>query len=63
MGILRGLGRVSLTHWILISMVVGAAVGVAFPVESQNLKVISNIFLRLNKCILVPLEFGPPAKT
>ncbi len=58
MGILRGLGRVSLTHWILISMVVGAAVGVAYPVESQNLKVISNIFLRLIKCILVPLVFG-----
>jgi len=56
--ILAGLRRISLTHWILISMVVGVGVGVAFPEGSQHLKVLSNVFLRLIKCILVPLVFG-----
>ncbi|MCW5556675.1 MAG: cation:dicarboxylase symporter family transporter [Verrucomicrobiae bacterium] len=56
--ILAGLRRISLTHWILISMVVGVGVGVAFPEASQHLKVLSNVFLRLIKCILVPLVFG-----
>lgn len=56
--ILAGLRRISLTHWILISMVVGVGIGVAFPEASQNLKVLSNVFLRLIKCILVPLVFG-----
>jgi len=56
--ILSGLRRVSLTHWILISMVVGGFIGWAFPAESQQLKVVSTIFLRLIKSILVPLVFG-----
>ncbi|HEX7860446.1 MAG TPA: cation:dicarboxylase symporter family transporter [Verrucomicrobiae bacterium] len=55
--------RISLTHWILISMVVGMAVGWLFPESSypavsQNLKVVSNLFLRMIKCILVPLVFS-----
>lgn len=52
------LRRISLTHWILISMVSGVALGWAFPAESQNLKLVSNLFLRMIKCILVPLVFG-----
>ena len=52
------LRRISLTQWILISMILGVAVGWAFPAESQNLKLISNLFLRMIKCILVPLVFG-----
>ena len=32
--------------------------GWAFPAESQNLKLVSNLFLRMIKCILVPLVFG-----
>lgn len=39
-------------------MVLGVAIGVAFPEQSQQLKVFSNIFLRLIKSILVPLVFG-----
>ena len=55
--------RISLTHWILISMAVGILVGWAFPERdypelSRNLKVISTLFLRMIKCILVPLVFS-----
>jgi len=52
------LKRISLTHWILISMVVGVFIGWAFPSGSQELKVVSNLFLKMIKCILVPLVFG-----
>lgn len=52
------LKRISLTHWILISMVVGVFIGWAFPEGSQELKVVSNLFLKMIKCILVPLVFG-----
>ena len=55
MGMLR---RISLTQWILISMVLGVLVGWLFPEFSQQLKLVSNIFLRMIKCILVPLVFG-----
>jgi proton glutamate symport protein len=54
----RILQRVSLTQWILLSMVAGVAVGWAFPAESQHLKIVSNLFLKMIKCILVPLVFG-----
>lgn len=50
--------KLNLTHWILISMVLGVGCGVLFPDQCQNLKVVSNIFLRLIKCVLVPLVFG-----
>lgn len=52
------LRKVSLTQWILISMVVGILIGWAFPEESQHLKVVSNVFLRLIKCIIVPILVG-----
>jgi len=39
-------------------MVVGVAVGVLLPEWSQNLKVVSNVFLRMIKCLLVPLVFA-----
>ena len=52
------LRRISLTQWIIISMFVGVGVGWLFPVESQHLKVISNVFLKLIKCIIVPIIFG-----
>ncbi|MBI3416440.1 MAG: cation:dicarboxylase symporter family transporter [Verrucomicrobia bacterium] len=50
--------RVSLTQWILFSMVAGVAIGSAFPTESQHLKIVSTVFLKMIKCILVPLVFG-----
>ena len=52
------LRRISLTQWIIISMMVGIGIGAMFPEQSQHLKVISNIFLRLIKCIIVPIIFG-----
>ena len=52
------LRRISLTHWMIISMVLGILVGALFPAESQQLKVISNVFLKLIKCIIVPIIFG-----
>jgi proton glutamate symport protein len=52
------LRRVSLTQWIIVSMLAGVGVGALFPEQSQHLKVISNVFLRLIKCIIVPIIFG-----
>jgi proton glutamate symport protein len=49
------LRRVSLTQWILFSMIAGVFLGVVAPEFSQGLRMISNVFLRLIKCILVPL--------
>src|SRR5436190_2410352 len=54
----RWLGKINLTQWILLSMVLGILAGWLFPEASQNLKIISNVFLRMIKCILVPLVFG-----
>lgn len=48
----------SLTTTILISMVIGVETGIDFPEFSQNLKVLSQLFLRLIKCIIAPLLFG-----
>src|SRR6185503_3570818 len=55
--------RISLTQWILISMAVGILVGSLFPEKdfpalSANLKILSTLFLRMIKCILVPLVFS-----
>lgn len=50
--------RLSLTHWIILSMVFGAAFGLWFPEPAQHLKVVSTLFLNMVKCILVPLVFG-----
>lgn len=50
--------RKSLTTWILISMVIGAEIGYDFPVFSVNLKILSDIFLRLIKTIIAPLIFS-----
>jgi Na+/H+-dicarboxylate symporter len=52
---MKWLRRISLTQWILFSMVAGVVLGVVAPEFSQGLRMISNVFLRLIKCILVPL--------
>ena len=57
-GFWRLLRRISLTQWILIAMGVGIMLGWLFPGPSQQLRFISNLFLRMIKCILVPLVLG-----
>ena len=48
----------SLTAWIFIAMVLGAAFGHFFPEAARNLSPVSNVFLRLIKSIIAPLLFA-----
>jgi len=52
------LKKISITQWIIIAMLAGAATGYYFPEFSLNIRFISNIFLRMIKTIIVPLLFG-----
>ena len=52
------LRRISLTKWILISMVLGALLGWLNPTLAISLKPLSTIFLRMIKSVVVPLIFG-----
>src|SRR5205085_3963879 len=58
MMIFRNLRRISLTSWIIISMVVGVLIGVFAPELALKLKPLSTVFLRMIKSIIVPLIFG-----
>lgn len=48
----------SLTATILVSMLIGMEVGLDFPEFSQNLNIISKIFLRMIKTVIAPLLFS-----
>ena len=48
----------SLTTWIMVSMAIGIEIGLDFPVWSQNLNILSKIFLKLIKTIIAPLLFA-----
>lgn len=50
--------RRSLTTWILLAMVAGAAIGHDWPNVAIHLRVVSLIFLRLIKTIIAPLLFA-----
>src|SRR5262245_56052031 len=56
--------RVSQTQWVVLSMVVGVAIGYAFPDASAgrfhatDLQVLASVFLRMIKSLVVPLVFG-----
>ena len=59
------LRRISQTQWVVISMVVGVAVGYFFPDSSTtsrfhatDLQVLSSVFLRMIKSLIVPLLFA-----
>lgn len=52
------LRKLSLTQWILISMVLGTLIGWAFPESAQQLKPLSQIFLRMIKSLIAPLIFA-----
>jgi proton glutamate symport protein len=55
---LWALRRRSLTAWILVSMVVGAEVGLDWPQATAAMQVVSQIFIRLIKTIIAPLLFA-----
>jgi proton glutamate symport protein len=55
MGFLR---RISLTQWILIAMVVGTFIGWLDPSLGVKLQLLSTIFLRMIKSLIVPLLFS-----
>jgi proton glutamate symport protein len=50
--------RRSLTTWIIVSMVIGAGIGYDLPAVAVNLRVFSQIFLRMIKTIIAPLLFA-----
>jgi proton glutamate symport protein len=52
--------RLSLTAWIFIAMLLGVALGAAFPDvgKADWMAALANVFLRLIKCIVAPLIFG-----
>jgi proton glutamate symport protein len=50
--------RPSLTTWILISIVIGAAFGYFFPAAATELRILSTIFIRLIRTIVAPLLFA-----
>src|SRR5450756_274469 len=56
--VVYGCLRRTLTAWIFIAMLLGAAVGHDFPNAATSLRVLALIFLRLIKTIIAPLIFG-----
>src|SRR6476661_7147788 len=52
------LKKISLTHWIFIAMVIGIALGFFLPQWAPGYKVVSNLYLRMIKCIIAPILFG-----
>ncbi len=50
--------KLSLTHWIFIAMLIGIGLGYFLPEWSPGYKVVSNLFLRMIKCIIAPILFG-----
>jgi proton glutamate symport protein len=63
--VLFAIYKKSLTTWILVAMAIGVEIGIDFPADkdpsrfdSQDLKFLSTIFLRLVKTIVAPLLFA-----
>jgi proton glutamate symport protein len=56
--ILIAVKRKSLTTWIIVSMFIGIELGYSLPVLAKELKVLSDIFLRLIKTVIAPLLFA-----
>jgi len=56
--VLYALYKRSLTTWILVAMVIGAALGHDWPRVALHLRLLSMIFLRLIRAIIAPLLFG-----
>src|SRR5580765_4245948 len=52
------LRRISLSQWILLAMVAGILAGWQIHSLALQTKIVSTLFLRLIKCIIVPLIFS-----
>jgi len=61
------IGRLTLSQWIVISMIVGVTLGAFFPTTERaihggwaasDLALLSNVFLRMIKSLIVPLLFA-----
>lgn len=52
------LKKLSITQWIIIAMIVGTLIGWLFPEVGQSLSLLSTIFLRMIKSVIVPLLFS-----
>lgn len=57
-GIAWAIRKKNLTTWIMVSLVAGVCIGIDFPALGLELKILSDIFLRLIKTIVAPLLFG-----
>lgn len=55
---LARLKRVSLTQWIVLSMIIGVLLGWLAPAFAESLKPLSTVFLRMIKSIIVPILFS-----
>jgi proton glutamate symport protein len=48
----------TLTTWIMVSMLVGIEIGHTFPAVAVELKILSQIFLKLIKAVIAPILFA-----
>src|SRR4051812_19378969 len=55
---IRLLRRLSLSQWIVLAMVAGILFGWQFPEAASHTGILSDLFIRLIKCIIVPLIFS-----
>jgi len=54
-GLLR---RLTLSQWIVLAMIAGILFGWQFPEAASQAGILSDLFIRLIKCIIVPLIFS-----
>jgi len=54
----RSLRRLSLSQWIVLAMIAGILFGWRFPEAASHIGILSDLFIRLIKCIIVPLIFS-----
>src|SRR5437867_2876128 len=50
--------RLSLSQWIVLAMLAGILFGWQFPEAASHVGILSDLFIRLIKCIIVPLIFS-----
>src|ERR1043166_349934 len=50
--------RLTLSQWIILAMIAGVLFGWQFPEAARQVGIVSDMFIRLIKCIIVPLLFG-----